>query len=277
MLEPRFSESDVSAALGGQVNLLGVGATADTWKLNDSAVKIICDASYPAERLEREVTGLGRAKSSHVVQLLEVGQLALNGETHAYLRCEYIEGGDVLGRFDSGQWPSEEEGIVFLRGLLIGAAALHDAKVLHRDIKPGNIALRNGVWSEPVLLDLGLARVLDQESITYYPRQMGTHLYMSPEQLLGQRAVKASDLFAIGVTVRQGIGRAHPFYDDGVRYSYDEAVKRIEAGPKSLPGTLPPGIISLLDRLVSPVQNERGSTGSSLRRLVLADDGGSDR
>ena len=138
---------------------------------------------------------------------------------------------------------------------------------LHRDIKPPNVALRAGVWDQPVLLDLGLAKSATERTLTIYPSLVGTTAFMAPEQLQQQRARKASDLFAVGVTVRRLVCGRHPFFEDGVDYTYDEAIKKIEAGPAPLPGDLPDHVRTVLDLIVQYRQHDRGSATSNLRRL----------
>ncbi len=264
----RFSASEVAAALGGPVTLLGAGSFGDTWRYEDTAVKIICVDSYP-QRLSREVNGLLSVSSPHVVRLLGTRVVTLGGQQRPALVFEYIAGGDVAGRISAAQWPSLGEAVALLRGLLAGVRDMHAAGVVHRDIKPGNIALRDGDWSRPVLLDLGLARGPGEATITVYPAPVGTAWYMAPEQLEGRRARKAADLFAVGVTVREVLGGRHPFYDDGASYTYTDMTARITKGPYPLPGGVPGLVAGLLDRLTAVPEHQRGSASSGLRRLGL--------
>jgi eukaryotic-like serine/threonine-protein kinase len=272
---PRFPAPEVAAALGGPVNLLGTGTFGDTWWHQGTAVKIICDEAYDPQRLHREVNGLLQVSSPHVVRLIGTRTVPLRGREHPALVFEYIEGGDVAGRISSALWPSAAEGIAFLRGLLTAVRDMHAAGVVHRDIKPANIALRDGDWPRPVLLDLGLARGIGEATITEYPAALGTARYMSPEQLQGQQARKAADLFAAGVTAREVLGRRHPFYDDGACHTFTDAVVRILKGPYPLPGGLPAPVEELLDLLTAVKQHERGSATSSLKRLAALDEGSS--
>jgi serine/threonine protein kinase len=265
--KPRFPASEVSAALGEDVEFLGRGTYGDTWRAGGTAVKVICFDNYPETRLKREVEGLSRVRSTFVVQLIETMSLSLGGVLRPALRFEYIPGGDLAERIKLGQWPTIVEAEELLEGLLTGADALHQAKTIHRDIKPGNIVLRDGKWAKPVLLDLGLAKQLGSTTITVYPGHVGTYPYMAPEQLEGARARKASDLWAIGVTVRQLINRGHPFYSMNETMSIDQALRKLREGPAPLPETVSIGARSVLDRLTSVKEYDRGSTGSNLRRL----------
>jgi serine/threonine protein kinase len=256
-------------ALGGPVTLLGAGSFGDTWRYNDTAVKIICVDSYPPERLAREVNGLSCVTSPYVVRLAGTRTVNLRGAARPALVFEYITGGDIARRISRAQWPTVSESVALLSGLLTGVCDMHSAGVVHRDIKPGNVALRDGDWSKPVLLDLGLARGVNEATITVYPAALGTARYMAPEQLRGDRARKAADLFAVGVTVREVLGGRHPFYDDGCTYTYAEAIDRIAKGPYPLPPDVPSQVAELLDRLTDAREHERGSAASSLKRLGI--------
>ena len=263
----RFTETEVAAALDGPVSLLGSGSFGDTWHHGKTAIKIICDGSYLPERLRREVDGLSRVSSPHVVKLLGTRTVTLGNGLRPALVFEFIDGGDVARQIASGRLPSASEGVQFLRGLLTGVSHMHEKQTVHRDIKPGNIALRNGDWAKPVLLDLGLARGADEATITVYPQPVGTFAYMSPEQLQGQPARNAADLFAVGVTVREVLGGRHPFFDPGTSYAPADMIARIAKGPYPLPADIPANVTELLDRLTAERTSDRGSARSSLRRL----------
>ena len=145
---------------------------------------------------------------------------------------------------------------------------MHAAEgTVHRDIKPQNVALRDGRWDAPVILDLGLAKAVNEPTVTLYPARMGTAFYMSPEQLLGERARKASDLFSVGVTVRHAIAGTHPFYPASNSLTWDDLVRLAAQPPAPLPSDTDPKVVEVLDILVSHAQHERRSASSALRRL----------
>ncbi|WP_372455640.1 serine/threonine-protein kinase [Sphaerisporangium fuscum] len=251
------------------MEFLGRGTFGDTWRAGDTAIKIICSEDYPAARLKREVEGLRRVSSPYVVALLETLTLSLGDASRPALRFEFIAGGDLARSITEERWPNADEAGRLLQGLLAGADALHHTGTIHRDIKPGNVALRDGDWGRPVLLDLGLAKQLDGSTITVYPGHIGTYTYMAPEQLEGRRARKAADLWAIGVTVRQMLCRQHPFYRTGEALSIEQAITRMSDGPMPLPEAVSDPVRSVLDRLTAVPEYERGSTGSNLRRLGI--------
>src|SRR6266568_2279147 len=80
-------------------------------------------------------------------------------------------------------------------GLAEGLAAIHACGLAHRDLKPSNVILAS---DGPRIIDFGLARTLDASAMTETGAVLGTYAYMSPEQVHGQPASPASDVFALG-------------------------------------------------------------------------------
>ncbi|WP_297614493.1 serine/threonine-protein kinase [Nocardia sp.] len=265
----------MAAALGtSTAEFLGRGTFGDTWRVGDSAVKVICSNDYPPERVQREVAGLMRVSSPFVVRLLSANTIVLGGKEWPALTFEYIDGGDLQQRIDAEDRPDSAMATALLVGLLTGVQALHNADgTVHRDIKPANIALRGGAWDQPLILDLGLAKSASETTFTQYPGLVGTATYMAPEQLAARRARKAADLFAVGVTVRVAITGEHPFLRRGQTYSYGEAIEAIKGGPAPLPAWLGEDTRSVLDRMVCFAEHDRGSSRSNLKRLGSIHDG----
>jgi serine/threonine protein kinase len=273
---PKFSAAEVAAAFGcASASLLGAGSFGETWRIstpvaNDRAVKLIFDPSYPTDRLDREAEGLRRANSKYVVDLLDVQNVRVAGDDRPALVFEYIDGGAVASKLQLGVPLPPDDVRAFATGVLAGVAELHSHETVHRDIKPDNIALRGGDWAEPVLLDLGLAKVLDQQSLTAYPAIMGTVAFMAPEQLRGERARPMTDMFAVGVVLHIMLAGEHPFYGPRAQAVNDtEALNLIDAGPKPLPATTPPDLTALVTRLLSAEAYQRGSATRALGDLIL--------
>lgn len=264
--QPRFTSEEVGAALGGPVSHLGSGTFSDTWKSGDTAVKILCGEPVEEERLQREIDGLNRVCSPNVVRLIGTGKVTLRGHEYNTLVFEYIEGGDVAERLARRDLPSAKEAEAFLHGLLTGVGQLHAKKTVHRDVKPANVVLRGGDWSQPVLIDLGLARAADEATITANGVLVGTIGYMAPEVLLGQGQRPASDLFAVGVTVREVLSGQHPFYD-GTEKTFADMIRKVSQGARPLPGGVPAHVRVLLDRLTHSRRWPRGSADSCLQAL----------
>jgi serine/threonine protein kinase len=248
----QFTPELVRKALGvGEVEYLGTGNFGETWRAQinhrDTACKIIYRSGY-ADRLEREIAGYRRVSSRNVVTLYEVNPITVDESSMVCLSFEYIAGGD-LSKTLLARRPTEQELLGLATGLLAGVAAMHGAELLHRDLKPANIALRDGRFSEPVILDLGLARLLDLESITRYPAHVGSAMYMAPEQLRQERALRASDLWAVGVVLFEAATGNHPFFTEGETLSWEELFSRLSIRPDV--SAIAPPEVARLNRTLS--------------------------
>ena len=252
---------------------LGRGAFGETWRITDSAsqtraVKVVLDDQYPQALLEREVRGLQRVADPRVVTLHEVQTVNLPIGSRPALVFEFVDGGDVAGRIGTQTWPSFAAATAFLRELLGAVTALHAVDTVHRDVKPENVALRGASWSSPVLLDLGLAKLLNVESMTQYPTLMGTLPFMAPEQVRQEPARKAADVWAVGVVAHILLAHEHPFFDDRSRAVLpEEALDRMRAGAKPLPPQVPEATATIVRRLLSFEAHQRGSAARAYRDL----------
>jgi serine/threonine protein kinase len=186
--------------------------------------------------------------------------------------CEFVPGGDLASALAADNWPTYDEVRAFAVGLLAGVAAMHSTETVHRDIKPENIALRGGDWSQPVLLDLGLSKMLDVDSLTTYPALFGTRPFMAPEQIRLQEARKGADVWAVGVILHLLLTKKHPFYGPkAAKVHIDEAVKLVSSGAADLPGDVPEPLRTVATRLLNAVPNQRGSAQRALSDLTNPD------
>lgn len=222
---------------------LNRGSYGEAWRLDlRSGVRVakILDGGAPS-RLLREVSGLKRVSSPQVVRLLDLQLVDVGGRQRVALIFEYVDGIDLELRLRAGGWPSAAQTATLATALGNGLAALHAVGGIHRDVKPGNVALRGGKYADPVLLDLGLVRLVDLESITAYPAAVGTPAYMSPQVVAGQRAEPADDMWSLGVVLYLLSVHRHPFYGPpSEAMDGDEAVERMRAGAARLDEQLGP-------------------------------------
>lgn len=179
-------------------------------------------------RVAKEIGTMKAVKSPFVMGFTEAGALEYAGTGYPYIIGEYVPGRSIGSRVVDGDWPSEDEALASGVGMLRGLAAIHEVEKVHRDIKPGNLAIRDDDWSKPVILDLGLVRDMLGDSLTAYPDLMGTVPYMSPEQLRKEKAVKRSDVFGAGVTIFLLLTKGrHPFIAEGETVAIEVLEERI--------------------------------------------------
>jgi hypothetical protein len=134
----------------------------------------------------------------------------------AALVMEYVEGPTLAAWLEAQPVPPPLELLqrLFLQ-VLDGLGHAHERRIVHRDIKPGNVllALEDGRPAQAKLLDFGIAKVeAEGKARTRADARMGTPWYMSPEQILDARRVDArSDLFSLGVTLYECATKGLPF------------------------------------------------------------------
>lgn len=234
---PRVDPALVEAELGpfDEMEFKGAGTFGDCWRVRENGIDQILKVLVISDsgRFDRELGALRRLSSPRIMKVSRFGSFDSAGRTFRWFIGEYIAGGAAAEAIAGGRWPSRAEALMFGEVVLGGLADLHAASIVHRDIKPSNVALRRGSWDSPVILDLGLARLLDDSSITVYPARMGTVPYMSPEQLRNERAHPRSDVFSVGVMLYELLTRgAHPFVQPGEQIDTTEALNRMAGGPR---------------------------------------------
>lgn len=267
MTTPRFDLAEVRQTLGPTASYLGTGSFGETYRVGSEAVKVIhTDAGV---RLDREVASLNRVSHGNVVRLLREETLRLGGKERVALRFEYINGPNIADKVAAGALLPGTDFTAFAAGLLRGLEALHSEGIIHRDIKPANVALRAGEWSQPVILDLGLAKLLDLGSITNYPALVGTAIYMAPEQLTGARVRKVADVFSTGTLIYEAVTGQHPFVaPNAYGMTHSDLIAAVRAGPDATKlGSLADAQRAVLLQMLSHTEYQRGTAKSLVRAL----------
>jgi eukaryotic-like serine/threonine-protein kinase len=158
-------------------------------------------------RFLQEYEIVRRVTHPSVVRLYDLGV----SDEHAYLVMEYFRAGDLRTRMRAGLAP--REALRVAAAIAGGLQAIHSAGILHRDLKPGNVMLRDD--GSVALIDFGLSKdaALDME-LTDRGLIFGTPHYMSPEQGHGEPIDARTDLYSLGVILFEMLARAKPFADD---------------------------------------------------------------
>jgi len=157
-------------------------------------------------RFVRERQILARLKHPAIVRLLD-GGVAADGRP--WLAMEFVDGVD-LARACAERQLDLRNRVRLLMEVCAAVAYAHSCLVIHRDIKPGNILV--DAQGSPHLLDFGIARLDDEtdQARTLTALQALTPRYAAPEQLAGERATTAADVYALGVVLRELADAAPP-------------------------------------------------------------------
>ena len=148
------------------------------------------------KRFIREARAAAAVKNEHVVGIYDVQEDA----NPPYLVMELIEGMSLQDKLDKQGTVGVKEILRIGLQTAEGLAAAHKQGLVHRDVKPANILLENGV-ERVKITDFGLARAADDASLTQSGTVAGTPTYMSPEQANGDAVDHRSDLFSLGTVL----------------------------------------------------------------------------
>jgi serine/threonine-protein kinase len=189
----------------GGMGVVYLAEPADNFFRRQAAVKLIRADLDPKQyrRFRREVQILADLKHPNLVFLYEAGRIA---DGRPYLAMEYVEGENLRDwQMRRGVMPLPMI-IEVVKQAGAGLSVAHEAGIIHRDIKPGNIIIsENGGQLTVKVLDFGIAtRKDDGSEMSRTQGVIGTVLYMSPEQLQGKRRdelTPASDIYSLGLTV----------------------------------------------------------------------------
>jgi CheY-like chemotaxis protein len=166
--------------------------------------KTLRDEAAGRQFLEREYTAIMAVRSPLVVEIYDYG-------VHAgfeYLAMEYLPRGDLKARIQRGV--SEQEALHYVVQIANALQVVHEAGLVHRDLKPPNVMLREN--DNVALIDFGLARSLDGNTAsTQTGVLLGSPYYMSPEQALGEPLDARSDFYSLGVICYEMLTGQKPY------------------------------------------------------------------
>jgi len=168
-------------------------------------------AAYVVRKFKQEVEALSRIDHPGVVNVLTAGELA---DGKLYIGMQYVKGVTLRSQLTSEGMDLERAAIILKQ---VGAALddVHEKGIFHRDLKPENIMLQTlkGGAELVKIVDFGIAKVKDSvvAPSTVNETPVGTVLYMSPEQLRGQRITAASDVYSMAVIAYEMVTGRRPF------------------------------------------------------------------
>jgi serine/threonine protein kinase len=178
------------------------------------ALKVVppdnANAGQAAERFRREAKLAASLDHPNIIPVYRVGQA---GALH-YMAMKFVEGRAVDAIIEQqGALPINVV-VAILRAAATGLAFAHERKIVHRDIKPANILVDKD--GRVMVSDFGIARALEEVSMTASGMMVGTPYYMSPEQCGGQKVSPQSDQYSLGIMAFQMITGDVPFTADSM-------------------------------------------------------------
>jgi DNA-binding response OmpR family regulator len=190
--------------------------------------KTLRDETAGRQFLEREYTAIVAIRDPSVVQIHDYGVHA----GYEYLVMEYLPRGDLKARMQQGV--TEQEALRYVAQIAAALEVVHHAGLLHRDLKPPNVMLREN--GDVALIDFGLARALDGSTpSTRVGVLRGSPYYMSPEQALGEVLDARSDFYSLGIMYYEMLTGKKPYTGGS---AMDVLQQHVNAPLPMLPKTL---------------------------------------
>jgi serine/threonine-protein kinase len=233
-----------------------------TRKLDAEAARMI------AVRFEREVRAVARLNHPNIVQVYDFGT---EGEL-AYIVMEHVQGKELKVRFDAHERFDLKTAFHLMIELLDALDFAHEAGIVHRDIKPGNVMVDAGGHAK--LTDFGVARVVESEGnqaeATRAGALVGTPSYMSPEQIQGQKVDRRTDIFSAGIILYQFLTGRKPF--EGTQFALQQKIVMEDPVWPSALVQLPPEFDRVVARALAKEAEQRyqsaRSFAASLKRIL---------
>jgi uncharacterized protein (TIGR03067 family) len=216
-------------------------------------------------RFSREAKAAAAVLHPNVIPIHSVS----SDEKIPYLVMAYIRGGSLQKRLDLEGPLSTVEILRIGSQVAAGLAAAHEQGLVHRDVKPENILLEEGV-ERITLTDFGLARAVDDASVTQPGTIAGTPQYMSPEQTRGEPIDQQSDLFSLGCVLYALCTGRPPFRADS---SYAVMRKISDESPlpiRELNPEIPEWLCAIISKLMAKNKADRFESAHEVHKLLEA-------
>ena len=202
------------------------------------------------ERFSREAQAAASLDHPNICAVYGIEEA--EGET--FISMAYIEGLSLQEKLAQGAL-GLDEALRVAMGVGSGLQRAHESKIVHRDIKSANIMVTPE--GEPKITDFGLALLADRSKLTKSGTTLGTPLYMSPEQAMGQPPDRRSDCWSLGVVLYEMATGQLPFVGDYEQVILYEIVNAKHQPPTARRAGLPADLDRILGKALAKSPDER--------------------
>lgn len=255
------------------IGVVGVGGMGAVLKGYDKslrrvvAIKImaphLAGSGSARMRFQREARAAAAITHHNVIDIYNVSDAG----GLPYLVMPYARGPSLQKRIDEGGPLSVAEVLRIGRQIAAGLAAAHEQGLVHRDIKPANILLNDGI-ERLLITDFGVARAMDDASMTRTGVIAGTPQYMSPEQARGEAVDYRSDLFSLGSVLYTACTGRPPFRSEAA-YGILRRITDDDPRPiREINPDIPDWLCRIINRLMTKHPADRFQNAADLSELL---------
>lgn len=230
-----------------------------------------------AERFRREILIAARLQHPHLVPLLSAGTIPGSGAERdvRWFSMPFVEGRTLREWLVQRGTPPLSESIRLIRELASALAYAHAHNVIHRDVKPENVLLSDGVC---MVSDFGVAKALDDASekalksgkrVTTVSVALGTPAYMSPEQVQNAKVVDhRADIYALGCVAYELFTGAPPLARSSLRATLAAQVNEQPAPLRDKRADVPTALADMIMRCLAKDPHQRPHSASQLLKAI---------
>jgi serine/threonine-protein kinase len=216
--KPNGTTGDPGLMLADRYRLeepVAAGGMGEVWRATDTllqrsvAVKLLraslAEDRVVSERFRREALHAAQMSHPNMAGIYDYVQ----DDGHRGIVMEFVAGETLADRLARERALSPGDAVRIASGVLSALQAAHDAGIIHRDVKPGNVMLTTS--GEVKVTDFGIARAITDTTLTETGMVVGTAHYLSPEQVNGKSATPASDIYSLGAILYEMLSGVKPF------------------------------------------------------------------
>jgi predicted Ser/Thr protein kinase len=265
--------ANVQGMIGGRYHLekeLGRGGMGVVYLARDKQLdrpvalkflgKLVDDSEQHRQRFVREAQTAARINHPNIISIYDISASA----GKAYIAMEYVEGSSLYRHIQSRGKLTPREAVNLVMQAASALAALHEAGITHRDVKPDNLLVGRGGLVK--VTDFGLAKAEDNR-MTRTGLVMGTPCYMAPEQVLGKESDPRTDVYALGLVLHECLTGKTVFLDGNV---LERQVGEMPPKPGETTEGIPPELDAIVMRCVRKDPVERYASMPELLRELRA-------
>jgi serine/threonine-protein kinase len=224
--------------------------------------ELMSDAAY-VKRFQSEAKAAGGLSHPNIVQVYSIGEM----DGRHFIATEYVQGSTLKSFLQKKGALDAQTALHIMRQVASALQAASERGIVHRDIKPENIMLTKK--GEVKVADFGLAQLMGGErlNLTQEGTTMGTPLYMSPEQVNGEKLDQRSDIYSFGVTCYHMLAGDTPFRGES---AIAVAMQHLQTAPPDL-AVRRPDVPTALAQLVSRMLEKNPDDRYPNAKAVLND------
>ena len=208
LLNGRFRLEEQIGSGGMSTVYRAFDETLERWVAIKLMHRALSDDPLQHERFRREARAVARLSHPHVVTVIDAGE----DDGHPYIVFEYVEGETLKARVKRTGGLPVVEAVAYAIEIARALSAAHGQRLVHRDVKPQNVLV--DAEGRAKVTDFGIARALDDGSLTATGRVLGTTDYVAPEQALGEEVNEQSDIYSLGICLYEMLAGEVPFRAD---------------------------------------------------------------